>query len=439
MLVSMYLFRIAAGSISLLHLNTVSYVMYFQLFLMAVVGSVLVATKKVDYHYMIAPVSDAVKVYAWVGVMYSIIAMPLGMILLNNMLKIRNIREKLKDYVRKPIKCDFGSKSQNNILLILTIFSTLVLVYVLTSNDIIPIFELIKGNKKVAAVGRILVRREFGGIEYIKNLLGLILIPIFAYFSYIIWQRNKSFIRFVFMLILNFNAILLLIYDTQKAPFVFFLMGYIIILTMVKNGVSLFKFIFFIISALLLVSLGYYMTGERGIDQLLDPTSALYGRIFISGYGGYVLSLHFFHDIIKDSTIFIGIPHAILDFFHLPSTESARLLMQQINPEGVKAGTANLISSYYLGEAYANYGILGIVFSPFIVGFIVQSLHIILLQSRKYPLWIAFYAFITQRWLLNAGFVNFLYLKIILYPLLIVFLVKVFFNTMKKWNQEKKS
>ncbi len=436
-LFSMYLFKSASGSISLLHLNTVSYVMYFQIFTMAVVGSVLVANNMVDYHYMISPVSNQTKFYAWIGVMYSIIAMPLGMILLNNLLKVKHIQQKLSDYSKAEIESWFSSNNQNHILLGLAIFSTIILIYVLTANNIIPIIELLKGHKDTAAIGRITVRREFGGIEYIKNLFGLVLIPIFAYYSYILWNKNKSLVKLILMLILNFNALLLLVYDTQKAPFVFFLFGYIIIFTFTKNGISKFKLILFSFIALLLVVLGYYLTGGRGLEQLTDPTSALYGRIFISGYGGYVLSLHYFPDIIKESTTFIGVPHAILDFFHIPSVESARLLMEKVNPEGIKDGHANLISSYYLGEAYANYGILGIIFSPFIVGFVVQSVHLFLLQSKKNPLYIAFYAFITVKWLLNTGFVSFLYLKIILYPFILLFFVKLFLNTIKKWTQEK--
>ena len=258
-LFSMYLFRSAAGSISLLHLNTVSYVMYFQIFTMAVVGSVLVANNMVDYHYMISPVSNQTKLYAWIGVMYSIIAMPLGMILLNNILKVKNIKQKLRDYSKAEIECGFSPNNQNYVILGFTIFSTIILIYVLTANNIIPIVELLKGHKDTAAIGRITVRRDFGGIEYIKNLLGLVLIPIFAYYSYILWNKNKSLIRLILMLILNFNALFLLVYDTQKAPFIFFLFGYIILFTFTKNGISRLKLILFSFTALLLVALNLFL------------------------------------------------------------------------------------------------------------------------------------------------------------------------------------
>ena len=102
----------------------------------------------------------------------------------------------------------------------------------------------------------------------------------------------------------------------------------------------------------------------------------------------------------------------------------------QMNPEGVINGTANLFSGYYLGEAYANYGYLGLIISPFIVGGVVQVVHNYLLTHKKDPLILAFYTFITVKWLLGSGVVSFLYLKIILFPLVFYigtkFLLKLF-------------
>ena len=48
-LISMQLFKTACGSLSLNKLNTISYVFYFQLIIMTVIGSVFVVTGYADY------------------------------------------------------------------------------------------------------------------------------------------------------------------------------------------------------------------------------------------------------------------------------------------------------------------------------------------------------------------------------------------------------
>ncbi len=404
---------------------------------MAVIGSVLVATNQVDFHYMIKIVEDKYKIWAWVGVMYSIIIMPLSMIFLNYFLGIKNIKENLNKYINSPININIGTNLSNIILGSATILSIIVIYYVFQANNHVPLFTLIKGDLHQAAIERIEVRREFGGIIYIKNLLGLILMPVFSYYSFILWREKKGIIKFIFFIILNILTILLLAYDTQKSPVVFFIFGYLILFTFLTRGISIRKFLLFICIGILLITTAYSITGGRGIEQLLDIKSAFYGRLFVSGYGGYVLSLKLFPDIITQSTWYIGIPEAFLNFFNLENTESARLLMMHINPEGVAEGTSNLVSSYYLGEAYANYGILGLLIAPIVVGFVIQIVHILLLKNKKDPLFLSFYAFITVRWLLNAGFVSFLYLKIILYPLFFLLLIKLIINTIPNKKQNK--
>jgi len=421
--ISFLLFKQAAGSLSLLKLNTVSYVFYFQIIISAFIGSVIVALNLADYHYMVSLVENKYKIWAWIGVLYSMIVMPISMNLLNILFKVDS-KSSLNKSIEGDMEYTIGPTLSNLILLLMFVHSIIILVYVLSSNKHIPLVTLLQGDIEQAAIERVYVRRNFGGIIYIKNLLGLILMPIFSYFSFLMWQKNKSILRFSLFIMINFATVFLLTYDIQKAPVVFFLFGYVILLTFIRGGISKRTFILFVSFGLLMILLGYYLTGEGGVTQFLDIKSAFYGRLFISGYGGYLLSLKLFPNIITQPLWYIGIPGFILDFFNLPNIESARLLAIYINPEGVAAGTANLVSSYYLGEAYANYGILGLLIAPVIVGVVIQSVHIILLKSKKTPLILSFYAFITVKWLLNAGFVNFLYLKIVLFPFLLYLITR---------------
>lgn len=425
LIISFKLFSAAAGTLSPLKLNTISYVFYVQIVAMTFVGSILVACNAVDYHYLIIHLSNKTKIYAWLGVLYSMIAMPIAMILLNHAFRIK-IKSKFQNYVSKPIEFDYSNKLSITVLTIFTMISVAVLSYTFINSESIPILTLLRGQKELAAIQRVETRSLFGGIEYIRNLLGYLMMPIIAYYAAIFALEKRKLIYWIFFIANFLMASLLLSYDIQKAPLVFFFIGFLILYTLMRGGVTKKRFITYGIIALVLISGAYSVTSDKNmISQLTDFGSALWGRIFISEYAGYALSLEYFPDIITQPTWYIGLPSFVLSFFDLPNVESARLLMMKINPEGVASGEANLISSFYMGEAWANYGWIGFLLSPFIVGFVVQSVHLFLLRHKKEPLIMAFYSYLTVRWLLSSGFVYFLYLKIIIYPLIFYFLFRM--------------
>jgi hypothetical protein len=433
--VSFFLFSKAAGTLSLRKLNTVSYVFYVQIVLFAFVGSILVATGAADFHYLIEPVEDDTKIYAWLGVLYSMIAMPFAMILLNMSFNIR-MKKKFQDYIEMPVMFRQGRVLSLVTLLLFALLSVAVLDYTFTHVEEVPLFTALEGDKKAAAVQRITVRREFKGIEHIPNLLGYLMMPIFAYYAAIYAFLKRKAIYWILFFFCFVTSSLFLLYDTQKAPVVFFLLGFAILNTLVNGGISLKRLILYSTISIVLLVAGYSLTTEKNpFQQVFDIKSALWSRVFITEYGGYVLSLEYFPDIIKEPTWHIGLPSFVLKYFGLSNIESARLLMMTVNPEGVQKGEANLVSSYYLGEAWANYGWAGLLLAPFIVGIVIQSVHIFLLKNPKEPLILSFYSYMTVRWLLNSGFVSFLYLKIILYP----FLLYLLFQTLMKLLSNKKT
>lgn len=431
LIISLVLFRKAAGTISPLKLNTISYVLYFQLLTSAFVGSILVVTNSVDHHYMVANVSEPVKFYAWLGVMYSFIVLPLSMIVSNNIFKIKSTIQ-FHDYIYRPTFDDLGKNDSKIILLLMVVVCSFIIAYIFYYSNSIPLFDLLKGDVLEATLGRIEVRRNFDGIVYIKNILGYMFIPICSYYSYIKYKIRKNNFNLVVFIILTLLSVLILTHDTQKAPVAFYFFGYIIITTLMNGGITFRSFIIIMISSILVIILGYYLTADYQLNQLTNYRSAFWSRTFVSSYGGYLMSLEYFPDKITQPTWQIGLPTIILDAFNLPKTESARLLMQEINPSGVASGTSNIVSSYYLGEAWANYGLIGLILAPVIVGFVVNSLQIFLLKSKKLPMHIAFYAFMTTEWLLISGFVNILFLKQLFYPLVLFLFIKISINFLKR-------
>ncbi len=432
LVLSFFLFRKASGTMALKRLHTISYVFYVQLVVSAYVGAVLVATGLVSDHYMLVMVSETKKIEAWLWVSYSMIMMPLSMVWLNTVLKV-NVRKRLFNYLSKGIEVNYGPVLSRVILVFMILTSLFAVFYIVYYTENIPLYTLlIRGDTESALIQRVAARRDFSGIYHIKNWLGILLTPVFSYYVFIQMREKKQFFYRICFVILMLLSVFILTYDIQKASIVFYLIGFVVLTVLYKGKVSLRLLFISIGTAAVLLILGYVYTGGRGFVQLIDIQSAFYGRIFISGYGGFPLSLELFHDVINTCTVHIGIPTFILNYFDLSTTESARLLMEYINPEGVASGQANLVSSFYMAEAYANYGYIGLLIAPVIVGLVVHSLHLFTILHKKDAIIIAFYSYLTTRWLLNAGFVNFLYLKIIIYPFLLFLLIKICINTLIK-------
>lgn len=403
-----------------LKFNTVSYVFYVQIVTSALVGSVLLATGVLDYHPDVAFISDGIKFEAWVWTMYSILAMPFGMMMLNKFFGI-NGRKRFDAYLTAPIAM-MGSENRNKVaLVLLTGLSFLVLVYILINTERIPLYTLlVEGNSDQANIDRITSRRNFGGIIYIKNLLGLIVIPVIAYYAYIFMRTKKSFFYFTFFLINLIIALIMVSHDVQKAPIAFFMLGFAIVEVFISKGLKLRTLVFFVGLPVVLVLVGYTLTTDINFfDQLFRFNSGFYGRTFLSGYFGFPLSLELFPSVITDQTYMIGVPKAVLSEQFVHAQESARLLKIYTHPETIKAGTGNLYSGFYMGEAWANYGYLGLVIAPFVVGFVVQSVHVVVLIHKKSPLLLAFYAAVTVKWVVGSGFVSFLFLKMLIWPIIL--------------------
>lgn len=407
-----------------LKLNTVSYVFYVQIVTSGLVGSVLLATGVLDYHPDVAFISDGIKFEAWVWTMYSILTMPFGMVMLSRVFGV-NGRARFDAYLKAPIAM-MGSENRNKLaLLLLTGFAAAVLAYILINTERIPLYTLlVEGNSDQANIDRITSRRNFGGIIYIKNLLGLIVIPVIAYYAYVFMRTKKTFFYFTLFLVNLIIALIMVSHDVQKAPIAFFVLGFAIMEVFISKGLKIRTMIFFVGIPIILLLVGYALTSDaNSFDQLLRFNSSFYGRTFLSGYFGFPLSLELFPDVITQPTYMIGVPKAIVpeqyEYFH----ESARLLKIYTHPETIKAGTGNLYSGFYMGEAWANYGYLGLLVAPFVVGFVVQSVHLFLLLHKKSPLLLAFYAAVTVKWVVGSGFVSFLFLKMLIWPILLYGLI----------------
>src|SRR5688572_19267730 len=88
LVVSTFLFKKAAGTLSPTKLNMISYIFYFNIIIQSFIG-VTLGILYLDNHYLIYKLQDFdLRFNVWVSVLYVMIAMPLGMLLVNKIFHV---------------------------------------------------------------------------------------------------------------------------------------------------------------------------------------------------------------------------------------------------------------------------------------------------------------------------------------------------------------
>lgn len=102
--------------------------------------------------------------------------------------------------------------------------------------------------------------------------------------------------------------------------------------------------------------------------------------------------------------------HLLSEILNLDySDRSARLIMEYVNPAGIEEGAAGVVNALFIGEAWANWGIVGILLSPIYVGFIIQTLYLFILSSPKTPFFIALFVFYSFNSSITGGINDYIY------------------------------
>ena len=80
----------------------------------------------------------------------------------------------------------------------MVVFSFGVLVYVFINTKDIPLWTLIvEGDSGKASIERVAAKNDFMGIPHIRSFFGLIMMPVFSYYGYVIYRKNKSFYNLI--------------------------------------------------------------------------------------------------------------------------------------------------------------------------------------------------------------------------------------------------
>ena len=245
LVISYLLFIQVAGSMSLQKINMISWVFYYQLFLHCFIGSILVVYN-IDNHYLIHYiVNEQVRIYGWLAVLYTMIAMPTGMLIAKKIFNITSIKFLLRRYIKSPIS-NYISVKDNYIRILLYIlsgFSFLVVIYTIITVGGSGLQSILYSvDPEVLARQRIEAGREFGGNIYLRNIFGITLTPILTYIAYAYWKITKSRNDLMWFLLLLLLSLIITTYNLEKSPIFTFLIGFSLINVLIKGNIKTKKY-----------------------------------------------------------------------------------------------------------------------------------------------------------------------------------------------------
>ena len=412
---SFYLFKKVSGSLKLTQLNMISWVFFYNLIMQSFIASILVVNN-IDNHYLIGKIyHEDSRLYGWLAVQYTMIMMPLGMLFTVHLFGYKKNNRVFQQYVHAPIVPLLSMKDSyiKYPFYLLSIISILSVMYVFYNLKHIPLSGILHGLSGEMLAGlRQEASRDFSGNTYIKNIFAIGLTPILSYIAFSYYKMTKSKFDLIIFVLLFISSFFILTYNIAKAPFVQYILGFIFLTILIKGKINKkVLIVFFVLLLTLLIVMYYLLANATGIPffDLFGYNSGIVGRIILSQAAGTYLSFDMFpssHDFIG----FSSVSNFINQIIGIESSErSARLLMMHYQSNAFQAGLAGVINSLFIAEAWANFGLTGVLFAPFYVGMIIQTLFMFFLTLPKTPLLLGLFTYFSYRGSVTGGFNDYIY------------------------------
>jgi len=412
--ISWRLFRRASGDMSIFRPNLISFTFYYALVAQSFVG-VNIVIHWLDNHYLISKIRDSdVRQMAYFAVLYVMVTMPFAMWVTCRFLGTRP-RSLLKRYVRAPLISALSPKDSFVFypLVFLTLLCFIAILYTFYTLRQIPLMAVISGaSAEELSITRVTTYRGFQGNIYLRNIVAVGFTPILSYIAigYSLMYKTLKWKTLSFALVSL--AFIVVTYDLSKAPLINYLLG--IVFLLVLAGKLKRKHVLLIGGGLfLLIIIMYVLLGHVTDPRLLFAwNTGPIGRIIL----GQVTSLFYHFRIFPDMHPFLhgaSLPALFLKMMgsSIEHKTSARLVMEIVNPAGIASGSAGVMNTLFVAEAYANWGWPGLVLAPFWVGLVIQTIYIFFLRSRKTPVLLGLFAFLAYKIpsMVTGGFIGFVY------------------------------
>lgn len=331
--------------------------------------------------------------------MMSIVGLLAGFTYAKVVLKMNNFQK--FDYIRQI------SRKELLVLVGLIAFCFFVLFVYLSKVPTIALFvALSEGASYDSQLARSLMGNDFSGKYHWYSLImhDLFNIVTFGLFSAFLLTKRKTILFFFIIAFLgsSFAAVM----ATEKGPFAEILIGLLLVygITLLKGKIPIKATI--ILLVVLFSSLVIFYIFFMGSADVFSAFGSIFSRALAGSIQPAYHYLEFFpqHQDFLMGRSFPN-PGGILPI------ETYRLaveVMNWVNPNN--KGIVGSMPTVFWAEAYANFGTLGVVFVPFIIGVVIYAVYYLVDKIENTPIKIGFFVWLIQHYnkLSITGFSGFL-------------------------------
>lgn len=323
------------------------------------------------------------------------------------------------------------NRAQVGILFLLMLFSVHILYIYYTKVGSFAIFVAIDEGVHQASKARSMMGNNFSGKYHwysliMHDLLNMISFGFYAF--YLVYKRIIYLLLFVTSFILSSITALMAI---EKGPFAFYLMGLFLVVVILKhNGRYPIKKMFAFFGVLLSFLIASYIN-FMGAEDFSGALTSIISRAFAGSVEPAYHYLKFFphhQDFILGRSF--PNPGGFLEF------EPYRLTVEVnnwVHPDLSSLGIVGSMPTVFWGEAYANFGFLGIPVIAFLVGILVQTIDYLFSFFSDSPVKVGFYVWMLLHYkdLAITGFTGFIIDFYLIFVFLFFLLIIAFSDGMK--------
>lgn len=406
------------ASISLIRLNFVSWYFGVEFILTAVL-----ATLNISYFYKMGdivfeyiPKGDIPELEVIWTLSWCAIGIPLGFVLANKLLSKLNMKSNYDKFVKARLSGDTSFSFECIWVSIVIVYA----VFVVAKVGFIPQVEFFGADAEAIAHFRGSMTHNFPASVHLKELIGVKISPILSYYFFAKVIRTRDLNSIFFFVLLAVLSCFYMTLNLNKSGLPFYFIGLIITYGIVSIRISKKKVLITGAVGIFLLLGSYAMT--RKTSNLSSIISSIYSRIVYSQASGNYLSLYIFpkvHSHLGFTSISKFGKYLGLEY----SEPASRIMMKEIDPVLVKSGKAGFQVSTFFAEAWANWGIVGLVLSPIYVGFFIKFLIGVIITVRKTYLTCAFLGFVSYSLNISSGFNN------LIFPRYLILIILLFIGT----------
>jgi hypothetical protein len=291
------------------------------------------------------------------------------------------------------------------------------ILYVIKNTQNIALFNLFNSSAKGLARSRIETRYNYSGSSTIRDIFALTLTPLLSYIFYVYYQKYKKNKWLVCFIVSFVCTLFVKVYDLQKMPVILYLVSFLLLNIFIFGGINYRNAIKYILLSIFFAAVLYRFVMQ--VDWAIIPLSVT-KRLFIS----QLAPLYWHLDIFPDIVNFLegqSLPNILTNFLGINHVRSGRIVMEMVNPVGVQAGTAGVMCTLFVGEAFANFGWLALIAAPVYVGTFIQVVYILLLKLPKNPLFLSINAYLCTLIpsMIISGFTEFIFNYALLWIIII--------------------